>query len=211
MPTARTTDAASLDLALDGLAPLLPAPDREQLAALRERVRQGRLRVLVAGESKRGKSTLLNALLGRDVLPAGVLPLTAIATTVTAGEADEVEATFAGGRTETYTDPAVLNALVTEAGNPRNTRGVRRVVLRLGHPLLSAGLELVDTPGTGSIHEHNTDEARSAVQDMDLAIFVASATPPVSASERAFLRDVRELAVRTLIVLTKTDMLTELR
>src|SRR6266496_6849386 len=86
MPTTRTSGTPSLDAPLDRLAPLLPAPDREQLAALRERQRRGWLRVPVAAESKRGKSTLLHALLGRDVLPAGVLPLTAVTTTVTAGE-----------------------------------------------------------------------------------------------------------------------------
>jgi small GTP-binding protein len=207
MPIADTAEAASLDAVLDRLSVLLPAADRAQLAALRERLRQGRLRTLVAGESKRGKSTLLNVLLGRDVLPTGVLPLTAVTTTVTAGEEERVEATFADGRVETHTDLAVLDGLVTEAGNPRNARAVARVVVRLRHPLLAAGLELVDTPGTGSIHEHNTDAARGAVQDMDFAVFVTSATPPVSASERAFLREVRQLAVRTLVVLTKIDLL----
>jgi len=92
-------------------------------------------------------------------------------------------------------------------GNPHNARQVARVVARLRHPLLAAGLELVDTPGTGSVYEHNSDEARSAIQDMDLAVFITSAVPPVSASERAFLHDVRDLAVRTLVVLSKIDLL----
>jgi GTPase Era involved in 16S rRNA processing len=55
--------------------------------------------VLVAGEAKRGKSTLVNALIGRAVLPAGVTPLTALATTVTYGADEQVTAVFpAGGR-----------------------------------------------------------------------------------------------------------------
>jgi len=68
--------------AFDGLSALGGEADRAALAELRGRLRERRLRVLVAGEAKRGKSTLINALLGRAVLPAGVTPLTALATTV---------------------------------------------------------------------------------------------------------------------------------
>lgn len=201
------TSDGSVETLLDRLAALLPPSDRGQLLPLRERLRSGRLRVLVAGESKRGKSTLINALLRRAILPAGVLPLTSVTTTVAAGDHDEVEATFLDGGRVTYAGFGVLADLVTEAGNPGNARGVSLVTVRTRHPLLAAGLELVDTPGTGSVHEHNSGEARRATQDMDLAIFVVSAAPPVSASEYAFLRDIREYAVETPVVLTKTDLL----
>ena len=68
--------------ALGELAALGTERDREQLAALLDRLDAARLRVLVVGEAKRGKSTLINALLGRAVLPSGVTPLTAVTTTV---------------------------------------------------------------------------------------------------------------------------------
>lgn len=69
------------------------------LTALRERLRAARLRVLVVGEAKRGKSTLVNALLGREVLPTGVTPLTALPTTVTHGTGEAMEVAFTDGRT----------------------------------------------------------------------------------------------------------------
>ena len=47
-----------------------------------DRLDAARLRVLVVGEAKRGKSTLVNAMLGREVLPSSVTPLTAVTTTV---------------------------------------------------------------------------------------------------------------------------------
>src|ERR1035438_5334648 len=75
--------------ALDEVATLAPEADHQALAALRDR-----LRVLVVGEAKRGKSTLVNALLARAVLPAGVTPLTALATTVTYGADEDVEVRF---------------------------------------------------------------------------------------------------------------------
>ena len=72
--------------ALDELSTLGTKRDREQLAAVRDRLAEARLRVLVVGEAKRGKSTLVNALLERDVLPSGVTPVTAVTTTVRYGE-----------------------------------------------------------------------------------------------------------------------------
>ncbi|MGH3196979.1 MAG: dynamin family protein, partial [Streptosporangiaceae bacterium] len=78
MPNGENT----LTSALSELAALGTERDGEQPAALRDRLDAARLRVLVVGEAKRGKSTLINALLGRDVLPSGVTPLTAVTTTV---------------------------------------------------------------------------------------------------------------------------------
>ena len=54
--------------------------DRKRPAALRDRPDAARLRVLAVGEAKRGKITLINTLLGRAVLPAGVTPLTVVTT-----------------------------------------------------------------------------------------------------------------------------------
>ena len=192
---------------LGRLAPLLPPAGQARLASARERLRDGRLRVLVAGDTKRGKSTLVNALLDREILPVGVLPLTSVTTTVLAGHADSVDVLFLDGRSETYAGFGALPDFATEAGNPANVRGVAAVAVRTAHPLLAAGLELVDTPGIGSVHEHNSAEARKAVADMDLAIFVVSAAPPVSAEELEFLREVSGLAVETIAVLTKVDLL----
>ena len=73
MPNGKST----LTAALNKLAALGTERDREQLLALLDRLDAARLRVLVVGAAKRGKSTLINALLGRDVLPSGVTPLTA--------------------------------------------------------------------------------------------------------------------------------------
>src|SRR5664279_2765596 len=61
------------------------------VAELQERWVQARLRVLLVGEAKRGKSTVGNAILRRQVLPTGVLPLTAVATTVRAGTPERIE------------------------------------------------------------------------------------------------------------------------
>ena len=196
----------ALDKTLDDLAALGTDRDREQLAALRDRLAAARLRVLVAGEAKRGKSTLINALLGRPVLPSGVTPLTAVATTVRYGEDPHAEVQFGDGYEEKH-PLAALDDLVTERGNPRNRRGIAAVTAFVDAPVLAGGVELVDTPGTGSVFAWDTDAAHQALETMDAAVFVLTADPPVSASERELLAKVGDLSVRTFAVLNKADHL----
>lgn len=201
-------DSDAFERALATLEELATPADAPALTTLRERLAEPRLRVLVAGEAKRGKSTLINRLLDRDVLPTGVTPVTAVATTVRrAAEAELLDVTFCDGRRERR-PVAELPALVTERENPENRLGVADVTLWLRSPLLTDhGVELVDTPGTGSVFAHNTSAAEQVYDSLDAAIVVVSADPPISAAERDLLVRVDELAVRTFVVLNKADQL----
>ncbi len=192
--------------ALDELSRLGADGDRATLDALRGRLAGQRLRVLVAGEAKRGKSTLVNALLGRALLPVGVTPLTALATTVRYGRDEGVSAVFRDGGVESF-PLAALGDLVTERGNPGNRRNLASVTVVADAPVLARGVELVDTPGTGSVYAHNTQEAEAALDTMDAAVFVLTADPPVSASERELMARVAELSVTMFVVLNKADYL----
>jgi small GTP-binding protein len=194
----------ALTSALDDLIALADEADTAVLTALRERLAAARLRVLVVGEAKRGKSTLVNALLRREVLPTGVTPLTAVPTTVAQGTDEGLEVTFTDGRTEHHALPA-LEDLGTERGNPGNSRRVTAITVRVNAPILAMGVEIVDTPGTGSVHAHNTAAADGVLPTMDAAIFVLTADPPVSASERDLLGRVQGLSVTTFVVLNKAD------
>jgi Dynamin family len=207
MQSATGTDIRAVLARLDELA---GDADRDELAALADRLESARLRVLVAGEAKRGKSTLVNALLGREVVPSGVIPLTAVpATLVQAPGSDEgIEVAFTDGRTGGYPLSALAD-FGTERGNPGNSRHVAAITVLANAPILARGVEIVDTPGTGSVHAHNTAAADAALPSMDAAIFVLTADPPVSASERDLLRRVARMSVALFIVLNKADYLDE--
>ena len=103
MPNGEST----LANALDELTVLGTERDRELLATLRDRLDAARLRVLAVGEAKRGKSTLINALLDREVLPSGVTPRTAVTTTVRYADDQRAEARFLDGHDETLRDRAL--------------------------------------------------------------------------------------------------------
>jgi GTP-binding protein EngB required for normal cell division len=170
------------------------------------RLRALRLEVAVVGEFKRGKSSLINALIGQDVLPVGVLPLTSVPTVLEQGE-EGLVVEFADGRREQHRLDQVAR-FVTEDTNPGNALGVARVTARLHTPLLDAGVRLVDTPGVGSVYEHNTRSTDAYLSNLDAAVVVTSADPPISRAERAFLQRVLEYAVRLFVVLNKADYLT---
>ncbi len=137
--------------------------------------------------------------------PAFIL-LTALPTTVRYGQDEGVRAVFADGRAERF-PLAALEDLVTERHNPGNRRNLGSVTVLVDEPVLARGVELVDTPGTGSVYAHNTAAAETALETMDAAVFVLTADPPVSASERELMTRVAARSVRMFVVLNKTDYL----
>lgn len=175
-------------------------------ARLADRLDAGRFLISVVGEFKRGKSTLLNALLGEAVVPTGVLPLTAVATELAFGEPTAVVELLDGTRTPIGRDE--IADYVTEERNPDNVRYAARVEIRGRWPLLASGAVLVDTPGIGSVHRHNTETAQAALLDADGAILVMSADAPVSQLERDVLAVLAERRSPTFYVLNKSDHLT---
>lgn len=181
----------------------------ESARALERRLAENRFNVVVFGEFKRGKTTLVNALLGAEMLPAAVVPLTSIVTAVTYGGEVAARVSYEGGREEEV--PAGdLADYVTERGNPGNHLGVRQAVLAYPAEDLRDGVFLVDTPGVGSVYRHNTEAARRFLPEADAAIFITSADPPISDAERAFLEEIRDEAGRLFFVLNKVDYLSGL-
>ena len=194
------------ELRLDGEGVLAPGMLAD-VAAGAQRLEQARCNVVVLGAFKRGKSTLLNALLERDVLPVGVLPLTSAATVVRHDGDERLLVHFADERTEEHPLEAVAE-FTTEPRNPRNALGVATVEVLLRHPLLADGLQLVDTPGIASIHGHNTRVAYDMLGRVDAALCVMSADQPLAEQEAELYLAAAERAGHLLYVVTKVDLLT---
>ena len=208
--TADTLTSRNVRPAVDELLSLtdglVAASSRRNLVAARDRIATGGFNLVVLGEFKRGKSTLINALLRRDLLPTGVVPLTSIVTAIGAGTRDRLVIRYDDGRTQDR-PIAELADYVTEARNPGNGLGVELARVELDHELLRAGLELVDTPGIGSIHAHNTEAARGFLPRVDAALCVLDAGQPLSEAERQLFVEVAERVPRLLIVVNKIDHL----
>ncbi len=198
---------------LDGLGDRA-APARRALASLRERLVEGRFHLAVLGQFKRGKSTLLNALLVEPLLPAAVIPLTSVPTLLRAGDDRRVRVFYEDGRPpdERAGGPveelaAFLARFVSEEANPCTRLGVERVEVSHPAPLLRRGVVLIDTPGIGSTHRHNTETTLRFLPQCDAALFVVSADPPLTEAELEFLREARARVPRLFFVLNKVDYL----
>lgn len=176
----------------------------ERVRHLAARLDEGWLNVVVLGEFKRGKSTFVNALIGKPLLPMGVVPITSVVTLVTWGDRPVARIEFLDGREET-TSIRDLHRYVSERANPGNRLGVRRVSAFTPSPLLREGIRVVDTPGTGSALAHNTEAALSFLPETDAAILVLSVDSPASHHELELLRMIRTHAARTFFVLNGID------
>jgi GTP-binding protein EngB required for normal cell division len=175
---------------------------------LREKIRSNAFNLVVVGQFKRGKTSLINALLGAEILPVAVVPLTSIVTIMTWGEALRIKVYFNDERVSEI-KPESLSEYVTEKGNPKNMKDVREVVLTYPSPYLKDGVRLIDTPGVGSIYEHNTDVAYQYLPKSDAALFLLSVDQPMSKAEMDFLKDVKEYSNKIFFVLNKADYLRE--
>ena len=205
-PTSEGPDPAEAFRRLGSIAEALGQVDcqREITSSVRA-AEAGRLRVAVVGQFKRGKSTLLNAIVGAEVLPAGVLPLTSVATEIREGPG---EMWVYASRADPFLGPlASLPEYATELGNPENAKRIERVELRIPLPAWARDVVFRDTPGVGSIHAAASREAVRLLSEVDAAVFVVSPDPPISAVELDFLREVADQASKFFFVLNKVDLL----
>ncbi len=175
----------------------------EDIRQLVSRVQEGRFFVACVGQFKRGKSTLLDALVGEEILPTGVVPVTTVPTVLRYG-AQRTARVLIDGEWKTIR-PEDLSQYVSEELNPENRKRVEGVEAFLTSPLLASGMCLVDTPGIGSVFSGNTAATRDFIPQIDAAILVVGADPPISGEEAALVEAVAANVDHILVVLNKID------
>jgi small GTP-binding protein len=151
----------------------------EDLAALEESIRQlDRLFLLiVVGEFNSGKSTFINALLGRQLLEEGVTPTTSRIYSIGFGE---------------------------EVRREMGADGIEEIAAPVA---ILQQIQIVDTPGTNALEREHEALTQRFVPRADLVLFVTSADRPLTESERAFIESIREWGKKIVLVLNKIDFL----
>ncbi|MCX4671959.1 dynamin family protein [Streptomyces sp. NBC_01381] len=185
---------------------------RELLDQSKARLEQGTCHVVVAGEYKRGKSTLLNALVERPGLfPVDVDVATCVVSTLAWGPDERAVVHLSSpdtGRGATQQLEVGLDRLpefVTEQGNPRNHKRVQLVEIHAPVPELETGLVLIDTPGVGSVNPEHTAATHSFLDRADGLVFVCDAIEPLATYELDFLGRALEKCEVVITTVTKTD------
>lgn len=197
--------AIELTKQVEGLLSLSELCKTEEARAneVKERLLSREITVSVIGQFKRGKSTLVNAMLGEKLLPVGIVPVTSAVTQIRYGE-PAAEIRFENGAVI----PAEISELpdyINEQKNRDNKLGVSSVEIYTPAELLKDGMILVDTPGVGSVHQHNSEAAYAFVKESDAVIFMLSVDSPINQIEIDFLRDAREFAGKFYFAVNKVD------
>lgn len=176
-----------------------------KLELLYQKFEQKEFVISVFGQFKRGKSSFINNMLGEDILPVGIVPVTSVVTQIKYGEKCAIVSFPDGSRKIDFEE---LYNYINEQHNPDNVKKVTSVQIFYPCEILKSGLTIVDTPGVGSMHKHNSDAAYSFVKDSDAVIFMLSVDSPINEIERDFLIAIKEYASKIYFAVNKIDIVT---
>lgn len=178
---------------------------------LESEIHQDCYKILVLGEFKRGKSTLVNALLGRSIVPMDVLPETATLNEVVYSDTPFVKVFYSNGLVEDGTLSAEF--LQRFSANAENSQAHLVDKIQMGYPLpfLQDKITLVDTPGVADLDETRCDITYQIIPQANAVIFLLDANTPLTQSEKDFLVDrlIPQGIDNILFLLNKYDFIDE--
>ena len=179
---------------------------RSAVSMILDRLADNSFEIAVFGRVSSGKSSLLNAALGTDVLPVGVTPITAVPTRIAYGEIPAVHVWFAN-RPPERVETSRLAEFVTEQGNPGNEKHVTRVVLHMSSPRLRDGISFVDTPGLGSLATHGAAETLAYLPRCDLGVVLIDAGSALTGDDLKTVQTLYHAGIPANILVSKADLL----
>jgi hypothetical protein len=199
----------AVDLALGALV-RYGRPDLEaRLRQAKERLLTDHVRVLVVGEFKKGKSMLVNGIVGAPACPVLDDLATVAPTVVRHADTPTVTLVRQLDTGATQRTPAPLDDLVryaTESGNPDNRERLAQIEVGLPSTLLGSGLMLVDTPGVGGLSSTHAAATMASLPSADAVLLVSDASGEYTGPEIEFIRQARTACPNVACVLTKIDL-----
>ncbi|MBN1632561.1 MAG: dynamin family protein [Ignavibacteria bacterium] len=182
--------------------------DIENINFLLNKLEINSVNFAVLGQFKRGKSSFINSILGEDILPSAVLPLTSVITVVKYKKKFSAQIFFHDGSIKNVSSDK-LTLYISEMHNPENTKNVKYAEVGYPNDLLKKGITFIDTPGIGSSFTSNTLLTYEYIPKIDAAILVTSPDPVLSEIEVEFLNEIFKVSDNVFIVLNKIDYLKE--
>ncbi len=162
--------------------------------------------VAILGQFKAGKSSFLNSLIGKPILPVGVIPVTTVISRITYGEKEQAVVSFFDG-TRSEVDIERLDEFTSEAKNPSNRKNVEMVDIELPSLKDYAGLRLVDTPGLGSVFKYHMETSENWLPEVGAALLAISSDRPLSENDIQLIRELMQHTPKIVLLLTKADLL----
>ena len=179
---------------------------RGSIDSILDRAEDRSFEIAVFGRVSSGKSSLLNAVIGTNVLPVGVTPVTAVPTHIIHGEEPSLSVSFADAPKRTF-GIEQLAEFATEQHNPNNAKHVTQVTLAIPAPRLSEGVSFVDTPGLGSLATGGAAETLAYLPRCDLGVVLIDAGSTLTEEDVRTIRALQEAAIPAHVLLSKADLL----
>lgn len=184
---------------------------KTRIVACKELLKTRKYVVAVMGEFKRGKSSLINALLGSKVLPADVTPTTATINRITYGAEPGVQVHFLNGTVERvgiHQLPEYVSKLTPEGAGM--ARQIREAVVTYPTVICQNAVDIIDTPGLDD-DEEMTRVTIGMIAHADAVIIPILSRSPFSETENRFVCDLieRENIGHLMFVVTYMDQLDE--
>jgi GTP-binding protein EngB required for normal cell division len=177
-----------------------------EIGDVTHKLAEDRFYLTVVGQFSRGKSTLMNAILGKDYLPSGVVPVTSAITAVSYGSRERVVLRIAGSNLTSEIGIGELADFVTERTNPGNRNRIAMAEVQVPVEILQRGFFFVDTPGLGSVVRENTATTLNFLPSADAIVFVTSCDAPLTSDELGYLRQCRSAVRQLFLVVNKMDL-----
>ena len=178
---------------------------RSALSIILDKLESKSFQIAVFGRVSSGKSSLLNHILGADVLPVGVNPITAIPTRIVYGATPKVKVSYLDGKGE-ETAIARLREFVSEQYNAGNSKHVTRITVEMPSERLRDGVVFVDTPGLGSLATAGAAETLAYLPQCDLGVVLVDAGSTLTEEDLSTVQRLYEAAIPALVILSKADL-----
>ncbi len=164
--------------------------------------------VAILGQFKAGKSSFINSLIGRDVLPVGAIPVTTVITRLRYGVEERAVVTYFDGRTSVAPLDSI-DEYISELKNRANEKNVDVVDIELPSLRRYSGLRFVDTPGLGSVFKYNTEISEDWLPKVGCALVAISSDRPLSENDLNLIRELMDYTPKVILLLTKVDLLSK--
>ena len=160
----------------------------ETIQGFIDRINKDQFVITIVGEFSRGKSTILNAILGADIIPTAVAPTTATLNIIHYSDTPFLKVHFRDGSKEDleFNKSAFKEFTGLVDFDPSTIK-----YMEMGYPVdyLKDGTVLVDTPGVNDIDEQRMDITYGYMPVSDATVFIFNASTPFRRSEQEFLSD----------------------
>jgi GTP-binding protein EngB required for normal cell division len=164
--------------------------------------------VAILGQFKAGKSSFINNLIGKDVLPVGVIPVTTVITRLRYGQKERATVKYFDDKISEI-QLGELEEYISELKNQANKKNVEVVDIELPSLETYSGLRFVDTPGLGSVFRYNTEMSEDWLPEVGCAIVTISSDRPLSENDLNLIRELMDYTPRIVLLLSKVDLLSE--